>query len=342
MEMNTPVRPLVLTTPPPVVKPKYKRQYISSDEDEEFVPAKLYFPLAVHDEETRLNQDAMEGSSTWQPCEDSQVWDGLLEELPDSWKLVPAENSPAQPLATTGDEAASTSRPSIAEEEEDSQIWDIPDALIIAEIPDYRDPISTENAQTASQTAEAAKPLSFGRSPGERIMAARKLLKMKSIENTASITPWQREQNMRSIIRATVYGVVKHCMSECAYQSCEGCCLEAPAQAAHQCLEWTHKTIDRKLKFVCSELCANPIVLLIMSIAYATKCLSFTQDHMDMVYDLLNKIEGAVNSHQALETILQPTDKETLKIVKSNIKDLHYKSFFSRQKTPKLNGVTVM
>ncbi|KAL8221370.1 UNVERIFIED_CONTAM: hypothetical protein K2H54_066585 [Gekko kuhli] len=107
MDINTPIRPLILSTPPPVVRPDYKRQYITCVEDEEFVPSKLYFP--THDEEAQLTLDY---ESMLQPSEVSQVWYGLLEDLPDSWKLIPAED----PQSTA---PASTAKVSAEEEEEE-------------------------------------------------------------------------------------------------------------------------------------------------------------------------------------------------------------------------------
>lgn len=157
----------------------------------------------------------------------------------------------------------------------------------------------------------------------------RKLLNMD--EDVECIQPRQHKNAMKSIIRATVYGLLKHTIDDFIKHSCEGCILQAPGQDSHVCLTWTEKMVDTKYKFVCDEIALSPFFLIATAIAFSLKCLSFNQESMHLIFDLVSKVGGAPNSNKALGKILKESDLKMLKYVQGYIKDEPYRAFFQEK-----------
>lgn len=90
----------------------------------------------------------------------------------------------------------------------------------------------------------------------------RKLLNIE--EDVEAVPPQQSKTAMKSIVRATVYGLLKHTIQDFIKQSCEECCFQAPAQASHVCLTWTEKMVGTKYKFVCDEIALSPFFIIVV------------------------------------------------------------------------------
>ena len=161
-----------------------------------------------------------------------------------------------------------------------------------------------------------------------RVHSIRKLLNMEIVED---VPPRKRKAAMKSIVRATVYGVLNHCIKEYFYESCEGCTINAPAQDAHACLTWTAQNVDSKIKFICNNICTTQIVVVANCIGYGLQSLVFTQESMDQIFNLLNKVGDAVKSQRALEKILKDSDKIMLHYVQGYLKEKSYKVFLINQ-----------
>ncbi|XP_060111165.1 uncharacterized protein LOC132583558 [Heteronotia binoei] len=229
----------------------------------------------------------------------------VFQEIPDSQELIPGENSMAQYSACIGPQ--------------------IPD-LKLGEAPE-------ENSPSEAKISKQEQPkIPFGMTPRERVIAMRKLLNMEVCEDSDCMPPRKRKSAMSALVRAAVYSIAMHCINEFLYDSCEGCQLQSPGQRSHACLSWSEQTLDRKVKFVIDELSIHSIMHVVTSVAYSLKCLHFTQDNMDQIFDLLNRVGDSPNSRKTLETILKNSDSAMVKYVEGYIKDLHFRSFFLRQK----------
>ena len=96
----------MLSTPPQLLRPKFKRPYIGeSEEEEDFVPAKLQFTSPVSDNDTRSGLDGGRRiADTFSAIEVSQIWDSLFYEIPDSQMLILSESTQTQVILKWGTE----------------------------------------------------------------------------------------------------------------------------------------------------------------------------------------------------------------------------------------------
>lgn len=134
---------------------------------------------------------------------------------------------------------------------------------------------------------------------------------------------------MRGIVRATIYGILKHCLSQFLYENCIGCTIQAPAQSSHECTTWTEMDISTKLRILCAKLWFQPVLHIVILIAYSLNCLALTSENVDQVLILTTEISRAVNPSMHLEKIMKASDQAFLQHVERVIKDRHYKTFLT-------------
>ncbi|KAL8181966.1 UNVERIFIED_CONTAM: hypothetical protein K2H54_037553 [Gekko kuhli] len=190
--MDTPVRPLVFVSLPPLVKPNFKRCSISNSDDEEFVPTKLHFPSPVFDEKTRSSlNDEITTADTQPGSEVSQTRHGVLGNPPDYQDLISTEISQSQAL--TGNKP------------------ELPQLIYTGPREKLPNVIPAENIHTQEPLQAAA---SVAMSLHERLISMRNLLCMEIDKDIDSIPPQKHKVATRTIVRAMVYSILKHHISK--------------------------------------------------------------------------------------------------------------------------------
>ncbi|XP_062984840.1 uncharacterized protein LOC134400438 [Elgaria multicarinata webbii] len=163
-------------------------------------PRKRYLSTSSDDEQFPPTKTPQEEDE-----EISQIWQSLLDSIsiPNSIMQEPAAE------AVTAEE---------------------PEKCINTSIPPS--PIELWNMASASNIHIQAPEALANNQPAH--LTLKNLLGL-SIDETQHILPRKRRGAMRGIVRATIYGILKHCLSQYLYESCIGCTIQAPGQSSHEC-----------------------------------------------------------------------------------------------------------
>ncbi|XP_063003669.1 uncharacterized protein LOC134413424 [Elgaria multicarinata webbii] len=257
-------------------------------------PRKRYLSTSSDDEQFPPTKTPQEEDE-----EISQIWQSLLDSIsiPNSIMQEPAAE------AVTAEE---------------------PEKCINTSIPPS--PIELWNMASASNIHIQAPEALANNQPAH--LTLKNLLGL-SIDETQHILPRKRRGAMRGIVRATIYGILKHCLSQYLYESCIGCTIQAPGQSSHECTVWTENDISTKLRILCAKLWFQPVLHVVILIGYSLNCLALTSENVDQVLILTTEISRAINPRMYLEKIMKTTDQSFLQHVERVIKDRPYKSFLT-------------
>ncbi|XP_066478294.1 uncharacterized protein [Tiliqua scincoides] len=136
-----------------------------------------------------------------------------------------------------------------------------------------------------------------------------------------NLTSQTRQRITKSVLRASLFTIVKYCVSKFLEVSCDGCQTKAPNQDAHVCLDWTQEFIRDMLRRVMKKLDIRSLLHTCICIAFSLGCLEMKQEFPEYVMSLLDHVyKFESEPHKIAANLLQPQDRVFLFSVERVVK----------------------
>lgn len=137
----------------------------------------------------------------------------------------------------------------------------------------------------------------------------------------------KKRNAMSCILRASIFGILRHCLHMYMKATCAGCKIQALGQSSHECLSWNKKIISRKIRIICGRLCFKNILHVIILMGYSLNCLILTPQAIDKILILITKIGRSHHALKEMNKLLRKGEEPFLKHVMKMIQNRPYEWF---------------
>ncbi|XP_008105578.2 uncharacterized protein LOC134297943 [Anolis carolinensis] len=174
----------------------------------------------------------------------------------------------------------------------------------------------------ASSQLQETPEMSAIQRPGHVIMSSILGLDVKT--ETGNV---EQKTVMLETAKATVYGILDHCLNEILFEACPGCQIFAGNQMSHECVLWNNKFLSKKLKDICGNLCFINTLHILLLIGYCQNSLYMTSEILDYIMNLVTYIGQTDKAIKVLNAGLKSCNQEILQQVKTVLKNRPYKHY---------------
>ncbi|XP_066473792.1 uncharacterized protein [Tiliqua scincoides] len=128
-----------------------------------------------------------------------------------------------------------------------------------------------------------------------------------------NLTSQTRQRITKSVLRASLFAIVKYCVSKYLEVACEGCRTRAPAQDGHECLDWSQDFIRDKLHRVMKKINIGCIIHTCVCVAFSLGCLEIRQDFPEYLMSLLHQLQKFDSEpHKTVDKLIRFEDRVLL------------------------------